>query len=56
VAFAPGDLEAGTLTILTDRYGDPKDGAPELLAAARAAGWRATSMTVAAAFPAEEAG
>jgi hypothetical protein len=53
VAFAPGDLESGTLTILTDRYGDPREGAPELLAAAQAAGWHATLMTVAAAFPAQ---
>jgi len=52
VTFTPDELESGTLGILTNRYGDPKDGAPELLAAARAAGWRATLMTVAAAFPA----
>ena len=52
-AFTPEDLESGTLTILTDRYGDPEEGAPELLAAARAAGWRATLMTVAGAFPAQ---
>jgi hypothetical protein len=56
VAFTPDDLESGTLAILTDRYGDPKEGAPELLAAAREAGWRATLMTVAAAFPAGGAG
>ena len=53
VAFVPDDLESGTLTILTDRYGDPREGAPELLAAARAAGWRAILMTVSAAFPTE---
>jgi hypothetical protein len=45
VTFTPGDLESGTLAILMDRYGDPKEGAPELLAAARAEGWRATLMT-----------
>jgi hypothetical protein len=56
VTFTPDDLEAGTLAILIDRYGDPKEGAPELLAAAQAAGWRATLMSVAAAFPAGEAG
>ncbi len=52
VTFTPDDLESGTLTILIDRYGDPKEGAPELLAAALAGGWRATLMPVAAAFPA----
>jgi hypothetical protein len=52
VTFTPDNLESGTLAILIDRYGDPKEGAPELLAAARAAGWRATLISVAAAFPA----
>jgi hypothetical protein len=56
VTFTPDNLESGTLAILIDRYGDPKEGAPELLAAARAAGWRATLMSVAAAFPAGGAG
>jgi hypothetical protein len=35
-----------TLGVLVDRYGDPRDGAPEMLAAARAAGWRATLITL----------
>jgi hypothetical protein len=51
VTFTPDDLESGTLGILTDRYGDPREGAPEMLAAARAAGWHATLMSVATAFP-----
>ena len=32
----PDDLECGTLGVLVDRYGDPTEGAPEMLAAARA--------------------
>ena len=35
VTFAPDDLEAGTLGVVADRYGDPTEGAPEMLAAAR---------------------
>jgi hypothetical protein len=46
VTFTPDDLESGTLGVLVDRYGDPRDGAPEMLAAARAAGWRATLITL----------
>jgi hypothetical protein len=46
VTYGPGDLESGTLEVLADRYGDPEDGAPEMLAAARAAGWRATLVTL----------
>jgi hypothetical protein len=42
VTFEPDDLESGTLGVLVDRYGDPTEGAPEMLAAARAAGWQAT--------------
>lgn len=42
VTYGPGDLESGTLGVLADRYGDPKEGAPEMLAAAQAAGWHAT--------------
>ena len=51
VTFTPDDLESGTLAILMDRYGDPKEGGPEMLVAARAAGWHATLMSVATAFP-----
>jgi hypothetical protein len=42
VTFTPDDLESGTLGVLVDRYGDPREGAPEMLAAARAAGWQAS--------------
>jgi hypothetical protein len=42
VTYAPDDLEPGTLGILVDRYGDPREDAPEMLAAARAAGWHAS--------------
>jgi hypothetical protein len=56
VTFTPIDLESGTLAILIDRYGDPTEGASELLRAARAAGWRATLVPVAAAFSAGGAG
>jgi hypothetical protein len=38
VTCTPDDLESGTLGVLVDRYGDPTEGAPEMLAAARAAG------------------
>jgi hypothetical protein len=38
VTFTPGDVESGTLGVLVDRYGDPREGAPEMLAAARAGG------------------
>jgi len=51
VTFTPDDLESGTLGILMDRYGDPREGALEMLAVARAAGWHATLMSVATAFP-----
>jgi hypothetical protein len=44
VTFTPDDLESGTLGVLVDRYGDPREGAPEMLAAARVAGWQATLM------------
>jgi hypothetical protein len=50
VTFTPDDLESGTLGILMDRYGDPREGAPEILAAARVGGWHATLMSVATAF------
>ncbi len=50
VAFTPDDLGSGTLGILSDRYGDPREGAPELLAAARAGGWHVTLMSMATAF------
>jgi hypothetical protein len=33
--FAPDALESGTLGVLVDRYGDPTEGAPEMLAVAR---------------------
>jgi hypothetical protein len=46
VTFTPDDLESGTLGVLVDRYGDPREGAPEMLAAARAAGWQATLITL----------
>jgi hypothetical protein len=45
VHVAERQLECGTLGVLVDRYGDPTEGAPEMLAAARAAGWQATLMT-----------
>lgn len=47
VTYEPGDLEPGTLGVLADRYGDPVEGGPEMLAAAQAAGWYATLVTVA---------
>ena len=31
VTFTPDDLEWGTLGVLVDRYGDPTEGAPEIL-------------------------
>jgi hypothetical protein len=46
VTFTPDDLESGTLGVLVDRYGDPTEGAPEMFAAARAAGWHATLITL----------
>jgi hypothetical protein len=46
VAFTPDDLESGTLGVLVDRYGDPREGAPEMLVAARAEGWQATLITL----------
>jgi hypothetical protein len=46
VTCTPNDLEWGTLGVLVDRYGDPTEDAPEMLAAARAAGWQATLMTL----------
>jgi hypothetical protein len=46
VTCTPDDLEWGTLGVLVDRYGDPTEGAPEMLAAVRAAGWQATLMTL----------
>jgi hypothetical protein len=46
VTFTPGDVESGTLGVVVDRYGDPREGAPEMLAAARAAGWQATLITL----------
>jgi hypothetical protein len=46
VTFTPDDLESGTLGVLVDRYGDPREGAPEMLAAAQAAGWQATLITL----------
>lgn len=42
VTYGPDDLESGTLGVLVDRYGDPKEGAPEMFAAAQAAGWHVT--------------
>ena len=39
VTYTPDDLESGTLGILTE-------GAPEMLAAARAAGWHANLTTL----------
>jgi hypothetical protein len=44
--FSAVDLESGTLGVLVDRYGDPTDGAPEMVAAARAAGWDAALVTL----------
>jgi len=44
--FSAADLESGTLGVLVDRYGDPTDGAPEMVAAARAAGWDAALVTL----------
>jgi hypothetical protein len=41
VTCTPNDLEWGTLGVLVERYGDPTEGAPEMLAAARVAGWQA---------------
>lgn len=47
VTYGPGDIESGTLGVLADRYGDPTDGAPEMVAAARAVGWHATLVRLA---------
>jgi hypothetical protein len=46
VTFTPGDVESGTLGAVVDCYGDPREGAQEMLAAARAAGWQATLITL----------
>lgn|SRR5262249_15781182 len=46
VTFTRDDLESGTLGVLVDRYGDPAEGAPEMLAAARAEGWQATLIAL----------
>jgi hypothetical protein len=46
VSFTPDDLEWGTLGVLVDRYGDPTEVAPEMLAAARTAEWRAALIAL----------
>jgi hypothetical protein len=46
VTFTPDDLESGTLGVLVDRYGAPREGAPEIVAAARAEGWQPSLITL----------
>jgi hypothetical protein len=41
VVLTPDDVESGTLGVYVDRYGDPREGAPQMVDAARATGWEA---------------
>ena len=44
--FTPDAVESGTLGVYVDRYGDPPEGTPQMLAAARAAGWEARPVII----------